>query len=246
MNVKVTQETDASGSVIIPDPKVISKVSKWQGLKISIIGDSITDPNTGGYYVDKLEQLTHATIQNLGISGTHLAGVGPYMSQGGFYGRLSSIDTDAKLILVFGGVNDFYHGSIGEVGTFEEGDSGSGTFHANLHKFFKGLSAKSKEMGVPAVFMTPLHTTYAVSVGGDGALNIKQVGGLTYDEFIAIYKRIAEFYSIIIVDAYHHSTLTPYSSPSDFSDGLHPTESAGHRLGKWLYPQLEMVYDMWY
>ena len=75
--------------------------------------------------------------------------------------------------------------------------------------------------------------------------------GKTFREYVNAIREVAAYYSLIVLDAYSYSGLTPMteigaSNRVFFRDGLHLNAAGGERLARWMYPQLETVYEMYY
>lgn len=109
-----------------------------KGKKIYFLGDSITEgvgaSDTEHCYVSVFGKLSGAVVKNYGISATRIAcqtenltTTEPDLS---FVNRVDSMDSDADVVVVFGGTNDFGHGDA-KLGTFESRDPY--TFYGAMH-----------------------------------------------------------------------------------------------------------------
>ena len=128
-----------------------SSLPSWSGIKWACIGDSLTDStiNATKKYHKIIAEKTGITVQELAKGGTgYTAG---YDSSNTFYDRISSIDSDADIVTLFGSVNDWkntqYTGLCKEIGTASDVYDNSktvieNTFCANLNKTFDALFAK--------------------------------------------------------------------------------------------------------
>ena len=131
-----------------------------ENLKINFLGDSITEgvgPSCiENVYWKVLERKTGAQCFGYGISGSRIADQrvpGPYPeSEHPFVTRVESMITDADIIVVFGGVNDFAHGDA-PFGT--QADRTGETFCGAVHLLMETLINKYPASAI--VFMTPLH-----------------------------------------------------------------------------------------
>lgn len=229
------------------------KSSKWKGKKIGFLGNSITEQ---GRYVSAYAALTGCKAKNYGKSGTHMAkrNADDTLS---FDCRYAKMPDDLDMVIVFGGTNDFGHEQTAPFGQFSDGpDPNKNTFYAGLHRLFRGLSLKYRDK--PVVVMTPVHHGTELDVpeyktGAHGALEeIKNpTSGKTFKEYVDAIKEVAAFYSLPVIDAYSSSGLTPFTEIGKnhryyFADGLHPNARGGMKLARWMYPQLELIYDMFY
>lgn len=240
-----------------------NRESKWKGKKIAFVGDSITygvGCSAEGKYTTKLCSLLGAIELNYGQSGTHLAK---------FDSRVYAMDSSADLIIVFGGTNDFGHASTQNFGNFDDAIN-SDTFYGGMHKLFQSLRAKYPEK--PIVVMTPLHhgididePEYECERDTEG--NYIKVNGhrqlkdnvttyhpnsktqKTFREYVEAIKEVASCYSLIVLDAYSFSGLQPIEEKETrnyFKDGLHLQDKGALKLVRWMIPQLEAVYPLFY
>ena len=236
--------------VVVPE-----KQSHWKGKKVAFFGDSITQ---NGEYVASYAKLTGCEALNYGISATHLAARNS-SDTNAFEKRYAKMPTERNLdmIVVFGGTNDFGHTSTAEFGSFSDGPRvGKYTFYAGLHRLFKGL--QSRYTNIPVVVMLPLHHGTEIDVpeyiiGSDKSITegTNPTTGKTFREYVDAIRQVAAYYSFIVLDAYSYSNLSPMTeigSGADgfFKDGLHLNAAGGERLARWMYPQLEAVYEMYY
>jgi lysophospholipase L1-like esterase len=228
-----------------------SPESKWKGRRIGFLGDSITE---FGEYVNSFAQLTECNAMNYGISATHMARRNSGDANA-FDARYNRMPYSLDMVIVFGGTNDFGHADTADFGEFTDGaNPNKYTFYAGLHRLFKGLSLRYRNK--PVVVMTPLHhgvriDTPEYSIGSDGSLVVGKnpKTGKTFEDYVNAIKEVAAYYSLIVIDAYSFSGLSPLNETQSsyfFRDGLHLNERGGERLAKWMYPQLEMIYDMYY
>ncbi len=229
----------------------IAGTSKWKGKRIGFLGNSITEY---GEYVRAYQKLTDCEALNYGVSATHMAMIDASTSNA-FERRCMQMAKDLDMIIVFGGTNDFGHSNTADFGSFSDGaKTGCYTFYAGLHRLFKNLFRFYR--GKPIVIMTPIHhgteiDTPEYTIASDGTItegkNPKT--GKTFREYVDAIKEVAAYYSFPVLDAYLYSGLSPMAEGNSrlyFKDGLHLNDNGGERLAKWMYPQLEMICDMYY
>ena len=234
---------------------VQKRESHWKGKKVAFLGDSITQ---NGEYVNSYASLTGCTALNYGISATHMAARNSSDSNA-FDKRYSKMPVarNVDMVVVFGGTNDFGHTSTAEFGAFSDGPRvGKYTFYAGLHRLFKGLQARYPE--IPVVIMLPIHHGTEIDapeyiIGSDKSITegTNPTTGKTFREYVNAIREVAAYYSFIVLDAYSYSNLSPMTEIGDgtagfFKDGLHLSAAGGERLARWMYPQLEAVYEMFY
>ena len=126
--------------------------------KINFLGDSITEgvgtsaPENIYLNVIKAE-CNLAEARNYGISCTRIARQADEFEYGHpFCDRYKSMDDDADSIVIFGGTNDYGHGTA-PIGAFE--DQSQDTYYGAWHVLLRGLMEKYPRATIVA--MTPLH-----------------------------------------------------------------------------------------
>ena len=209
---------------------------KLEGLKINFLGDSITE----GHGTSNENAIFHAIlkketglkeVRNYGIGGTKFAlqngtnGVpeDPYVDVNSFCERFDSMDDDADMVVVFGGTNDYGHGTA-PLGGFS--DRTPETFYGACHFLFSGLI--KKYLGKPIVIMTPLHR--AGEERNTGYQKTTPSG--TLKEYVDIIREVAEYYSLPVLDLFATSGIQPALKEvcdAFMPDGLHPND-AGHAI----------------
>ncbi|MCR4920713.1 MAG: SGNH/GDSL hydrolase family protein [Bacteroidaceae bacterium] len=227
--------------------------SHWKGKRIGFLGDSITQY---GEYVDAYAALTGCEAMNYGISATHIARANGSTANA-FESRYSRMSIGLDMVIVFGGTNDFGHKATAAFGEFSDGTkSGRYTFYAGLHRLMSGLV--KRYAGKPIVIMTPIHHGVEIDepeyiLASDGSITegTNSTTGKTFREYVNAIKEVAAYYSLPVIDAYSYSGLSPMTEVGSanrvyFKDGLHLSKKGGERLARWMYPQLEQIYDEYY
>ena len=201
--------------------------------KINFLGDSITQGVGTScqecIYINILkEQVGLAEARNYGISGTRYAvqkaiGENVYVDTNSFSQRFIQMDSDADVVVVFGGTNDFGHGDA-PLGNFS--DRSPETFYGACHYLYSGLIKKYPDKTI--VIITPLHRCNELSARGE--CKAEEYG--TLKEYVDIIREVAEYYSLPVLDLYANSGLQPIVDEIRITyipDGLHPNDM-GHRL----------------
>ena len=203
-----------------------------KGKKIVFLGDSITEGHgTSGeeatfvYQVGKLGGFRES--KNYGIGGTRIARQTKPTKDNprfdlDFCSRVSELDEDADIVVVFGGTNDYGHGDA-RIGDFDSRELT--TFYGTCHCLMSSLIERFP--GKPIVFLTPLHTSYDRQI----KKNIPDEG-VTLATYVNIIREMAEYYSLPVLDLYAESGLQPALKTIReryVPDGLHPND-AGHVL----------------
>ena len=204
-----------------------------KGKKINFLGDSITEGHGASCkekcYVSLIEQKTGAICRNYGIGGSRYALQNPlYLevrSDWDFCMRVADLDPDADIVVVFGGTNDYGHGSA-ELGT--PADRTKETFWGAAHELYSSLIEKFPEATI--VVLTPFHRCNEDNLRGDGCKK-KDVAPLK--TYVEIIREVAEYYSLPILDLYAEGGIQPnlpISKEKFMPDGLHPNDAGYEKL----------------
>lgn len=199
------------------------------GKKIAFLGDSITEgcgtSSLEHTFWNVLGQKTGAQVFGYGIGGTRIAPQrvpsDPRADQD-FISRVDGMITDADVVVVFGGTNDFGHGDA-PFGT--RGDQTSETFCGALHVLFTKLYERYP--AAQLVVMTPTHRLSET----DSVMNefgVRRSGNLR--AYVQAIRDAAEDFAVPVLDLFRVSGIQP-SVPAlreaYMPDGLHPND-AGH------------------
>ncbi len=196
---------------------------KWKGAKAAFLGDSITE----GHGVSEESEIFLNLVKNkMGLSEAKNYGVWGtrFASQEDDNGlsysvRFGKMDDNFDLIVVFGGTNDYGHGTA-PIGDFN--DRTDKTFYGSCHVLMSGLIEKYD--GKTVVIMTPLHRENETTPNG--------ATGEPLSKYVDIIKEVAEYYSIPVLDLWSLGGIQPAvrSNKERYCpDGLHPN-AEGHKL----------------
>ena len=209
--------------------------SLWKGKTIAFLGDSIT---AFAKHVNKYALLTGSTALNYGVGGTRITSTS-LSDTTSFIARYSSM-SDADMVIVFGGTNDFGTGTPA-FGLFS--DRVVTTYYGALHLLCQGLLTKYPRK--PIIFMTPIHRVSEYDVNFAPTTNTWTAK--TLKEYVQAIKDVCAFYSIPVLDSYSESGLdVTINGTYYFADGLHPTDFGGYKLASYMYPKLELIYNEYY
>lgn len=199
-----------------------------KGKKINFLGDSITEGHgtsdwaTKPYHQLLKESVGLAEARNYGSGGTKIARlpvVTDHQFDQDFNLRAPSMDKDADAVVVFGGTNDYGHGTI-PLGTFEDRD---------VHSFFGGLHTLCQYLikeyvGKTIVFMTPIHRLQEAKLESEISNPLQS--------FVEAIRQVCEYYSIPVLDLYKesgmHGNMWAWCEKY-MPDGLHPNDE-GHKI----------------
>lgn len=197
-----------------------------QNKKINFLGDSITEGSGASdhskCYVSQVAEISGAVCRNYGIGGTRIARQQkPSDNQRYdlyFASRVDGMDTDADIVVLFGGTNDYGHGDA-PLGCMD--DRTPDTFYGGLHTLYRSVIEKYPEAVI--VVLTPTHRL------NEENLNINDASLKTY---VNIIREVAEYYSLPVLDLFKTSGIQPevgIMRHNYMPDGLHPND-AGHRI----------------
>ena len=205
--------------------------------KILFLGDSITEgvgaSSTEKCYVSVFGKLSGAEVKNYGIGGTRIAKQSKISlseeSDRDFMSRVDEMDSEADVVVVFGGTNDFGHGDS-TIGDFSSRDEC--TFYGALHILCTSLINKYPKADI--IFMTPLHR---VSEDDDvNEIGLKREALLS--GYVDIIKEVAGYYSLPVLDLFNTSGIQPKVDiirEIYMPDGLHPSDAGAEKIAKRLY-----------
>ena len=203
-----------------------------KGKKIYFLGDSITEgvgaSDTEHCYVSVFGKLSGAVVKNYGISATRIACQTENLTTKepdlSFVNRADSMDSDADVVVVFGGTNDFGHGDA-ELGTFESRDPY--TFYGAMHVLCEKLIHRFPNADI--LFMTPLHRcSENEALKENGLPEETNLAG-----YVSIIREVAEFYGLPVLDLFSTSGLQPkvdIIKETYMPDGLHPSDAGALRI----------------
>lgn len=203
---------------------------KWVG-----IGDSLTEVNARAdlRYWNYIIQLYRMTFSNMGVGGTGY--INRQNVSKAFYQRALSIDTDADVITVFGGVNDCLFATA-DMGSAT--DTGTTTWCGCVNTLIDNI--RSLYLYAPLGIISPLpcdwtdsnnESNYDTQLPSDTTCRMSQ--------FVELLEEICKLRGVPFLDLFHTSGMIPEDSTfcatyyscgdSRTGDGLHPN-SEGHKL----------------
>ena len=199
-----------------------------KGIKANFLGDSITEgvgtSSRDSIYLSLLARKCEFSVcRNYGISATRIAKqtVENHLPtpDTDFCNRFSGMDSDADLVVVFGGTNDFGHGDA-PIG--EPSDRTPDTFYGACHYLMSSLLGKYPLARI--VIMTPLHRT---------SENCRKADGSILYDYVRIIREVAEYYSLPVLDLWSVSGIQPCVEKIReiyCPDGLHPNDNGHKRI----------------
>jgi lysophospholipase L1-like esterase len=175
-------------------------------------------------YVDLVGEKLGATVINYGLGGTRIARQEEihesHTFNYDFNLRAEIMQSKADYVVIFGGVNDYLHGSA-PLGN--EQDETCYTFYGAVKNLLKKLITKYDKNKI--IVVLPLNTS-------DGnTVKIKHGEKVTLSSYQNIIYTVAKKYGLNVLDLTDCDELNPLIEESNikcFADGLHPND-AGHR-----------------
>lgn len=230
-NVLLGYYDNTTGRVFLNSFSIATKTKK-----IACLGDSITEGvNANGWqwhrYIDQWAKNNgiETTVVNLGIGGTSVC-TSSYVTDTlkPFVNRLETIPTDADIVTIFGGTNDW--GNNATIGTID--DTGKETFYGAYKYILEWLAINRPNAKV--MTMTPLKRYFR---GGGttwvNAQTTRNSKGQLLQDYVKAVKDVSDLYAVPCVDLHNDSGLNPVieSVRNRFmGDGLHPTAEGNKRM----------------
>ena len=192
-------------------------------LKINFLGDSITEgalaSKEENTYVYLVGQMTNSITRNYGVSGSRIAkAIKPSENPRFdlyFGSRVEGMNTDADLVFVFGGTNDYGH----HVVIFgKPGDKEPDTFYGAVDYLINKLLQYFKNEQI--IFITPLYSEE----------EFRQEFEHPLEDFRKAIIEVAKSYDVKVFDIKDDIGL-PFDNPM-IADGLHPTDLGHHRIAE--------------
>lgn len=213
------------------------------GKKVLFLGDSITagagasSPETN--YVSVFTRLSGAQSVNYGIGGTRIARQTTPSAEArwdrDFVSRVEEMESDADVVVVFGGTNDFGHGDA-PFGSFDDREDTS--FYGALHVLCTRLIQKYPRAEI--VFMTPLHRlSEDNTVKENSSADTRPLRA-----YVDAIKEVAGYYGLPVLDLFRTSGLQPKVDiirQLYMPDGLHPSDLGAEKLANRLYHFLKTL-----
>ena len=196
-------------------------------MKLLFLGDSITQGSgasaTEKRYTDLVAARLGCEMINYGIGGTRIARQKETSASTvwdiDFRTRLTLMEDACDRVFVFGGTNDYGHGTL-HLGSPDKCDEN--TFCTQLRLLVEDLIAKYGKEKV--TFIIPLHRFYEEPLRCKGP-NRDELGAPLCD-YITAMRTILNEYGIDYIDLYENGFPKPLVNTGDeFTvDGLHPND----------------------
>ncbi|MBQ8403627.1 MAG: SGNH/GDSL hydrolase family protein [Clostridia bacterium] len=206
-----------------------------KGIKMAVLGDSITEGHgvadkNNMYYNIVARECGIRELYVDGISGTRFARQDEVSEKPrhdiDFISRIDKIDADSDLVVVFGGTNDFGHGTA-PLGSPE--DKTPYTFWGACNLMCEMLIERFPRSQI--VFMGPMHRE--VEDNPCGSHKTEPVA--TLYEYVDIIKTVTRKYSIPFLDLMSVSGITPrvpVLKELYMPDGLHPNDAGQAKIAE--------------
>lgn len=202
-----------------------------QNLKINFLGDSITEGIGASApdlcYVALMKNLySLAAARNYGISGTRIAAQQSISADSkwdmDFCGRFNQMDSDADIVVVFGGTNDFGHG---DAPLGQPGDHTPATFYGACTYLFSNLKRHYPHALIVA--LTPMHRRNESDPAGDYN---KPHPIAPLKVYVDILREVVTNLGIPLLELFDtdRNPAALRISSDFFPDGVHPNDK-GHR-----------------
>ena len=212
---------------------------KLEGKIVAFLGDSITEGvgvqnrKSNRYDNVLLRECGISKTYNYGVSGTRLAHQSTPSENPRhdlcFCGRAYDMTSNADVVVVYGGVNDYIHGDapVGQIG-----DKTPATFAGGV--WFLMHLLVEKYPNKPIIFMTPARCVFRDNVvyTQPSCHSYKKGNAMPLITYVDIIKETAREFGIHVLDLYHNLPIDPLIAEERekyTSDGLHFND-AGQRI----------------
>lgn len=205
--------------------------SKWTGKKVAFMGDSITYgtgvSNDNAVYWRRLsEMLGFSSVTGLGVAGSCWSVTSDYgTGHSPISQRWDQIPTDADLVMIFAGTNDWGHSSV--LGTVA--DTTDVSTCGAVATAINGVITANPD--VRLAIISPLHRWGFVSSASPLYDNMENSQGHTLEDYADAIKETAAAYGIPVIDGFATGINPRVTAFHDayVTDGLHPNDN-GHGL----------------
>ena len=209
-----------------------------KGYKVNFLGDSITEGSgltdmNDCYFNIVSDALGFSKVNNYSIGGTRLAhqsrpSIRPRYDLC-FCGRAYDMDHSADMVIVYGGVNDYFHGDapFGEIG-----DVIADTYCGAVYFLMNYLRETYGER--PIIFLTPARAflRHEIDDRFPSTHATKRIEGKPLVDYADVIIETAKQFGIHVLDLYRDLGINPLD-PEDFEkytvDGLH-FNAEGHKV----------------
>lgn len=200
---------------------------KFIGKTILCLGDSITsdysDDNTSWCEMLRVN-LPVKEVINYGKAGTTITKFSE--RDDSFYERYQDMQSNADVIIVYGGINDFNHSlHLGELLSEDET-----TFYGALNLIIKDLLKRYPSADL--MFITPMH---AFGFKDYPHWATENENGHVLKDYRDAIMQTCQWYSVPVLDLFHTGGVTPDVQEAEdrmLIDGLHPGLEGRKRLAR--------------
>lgn len=196
--------------------------TSWENTRWLTLGDSIT--KAGGYQENLLKSLKFSEIDNKGINGQTMAYQKKITSTWELGKNIDYKDYD--LITIFIGTNDFrYHKPLGKIESINSNTLNDKTFIGAYQLLLNKI--KSSNPDAKIILITPLQRV-------DDGFDIHHFNEENNQliDYVNAIKKVANLYSLPVIDLYAESGITSDNIDIYTRDGLHPNEKGYEIISK--------------
>lgn len=204
----------------------------WYALGDSITAGSYSNDEGQGVvvtdaewsYPRRIERNRKCTVHNLGVPGMAITEMASQVSQ---------VGSDATLVTITGGANDYY------LKTLPLGDPSDALSYNTVCGAIKSIitSIANTAPNARIVLISPLIIKYG-TINTKWSMNYASTAGFTYQELSDAMKAIAEYYNIEFVDGTHSGPTNILNISNVQKDGVHPTIAFYNSIANWLESKL--------
>ena len=212
--VVTNQQTAPAGYV--PFIGTESSAHAWQGKKLDVLGDSISE---SGLWIPYFTAGTGCVLQNNHAkAGRSVREMGK--TAAGVVLQVSDL-TNTDLITIFGGTNDYGgNRSLGSIADAVVGNSAT-TFYADVFNLLTLLYTLKPTVRV--MFITPLiRGAMSGSLAGQPSYPDPNYSGATLPQYVQAIKDVCRLFSVPVCDLFSEGGLNLLNLSTYTGDNLHP------------------------
>lgn len=190
-------------------------------------GTAVAVTNASWGYPQLIADELNCEVHNLGIPGGSSSSI--------YVNEVPNVGTDATLITIMTGTNDYSIGS--DLGTFEdtEWETHMGRVYQIVSELIQKCPTARVVLLTPPISAGDLTREHIVTNYRRGT---PSSAGWTYDDLVEEYEKFCKKYGIEFINVMWNSPINTFNLWSMLPDATHPTKDAYKPLAQYIYSQL--------
>ena len=235
-----TMATNAFDKMVIENSTI-----DFSGVKISVMGDSITEGNTlpedekeEYNWPAQLASILGCEVENFGIGGSTVSNV---VDNYPMCERWNEIPTDSDIIIVMGGSNDMLFENKWQYGELEyDKRMTEGTFCGDLDRMLGAMKWTYQDNNEDG-YTELIYINPPSCILQDGVYNVDPGNMVHQSEFAEAINTIAPAYNFSVIDLYNNNFLNSHDADINalyINDGIHGNKEAYRILAEHIASQI--------